>query len=518
MVTLNAKHRIIKHYLEGLSKSEIARRLDLSRDTVRKYINEYLVYEKAIEEAVHEEEREALILKANTKPRYDSKNRKRYKVSDAMIDRIKAMLEENECRKQSGQRKLVRKKVDMHETLLEEGFEISYRSVCDLVSKLTNKPKEAFIRQVIEPGEMAEFDWGEVTLGIDEVEPSHRRYYIAVFTLRHSNYQFAKLYTLDNTASFNDAHVSYFEAIEGVPKEIVYDNARTAVKRFVEKTKEPTDALKRLMNYYGFKERFTNFYSGHEKGAVERAVELIRRKAFSSKQHFKTLEEAQAHLALKVEALNNRPKQRSEKSASTALAEEQAQLLPKRIPLDTGVLGESHVNKYGFIYVDSNFYSVPDYLIGKQVSLKKYPFTLNVIYLDKVILTHKRVYGRNNYKVDIMHYLKTLKKKPGSIKRSLILRASTDWLQQIFQSYYSTNPKDFVKLLELIKYHSIDHVQRVVERLIETKHPIKTDLIRQQLLNQNRTIPIVYENNAIEVAAKSQLKSIASLYQESEAL
>ena len=517
VVNMNQKHAITKLYLEGKSKSEIARTLDLTRDTVRKYIKDYEFHESLIEKANNEDEREMLILRANERPKYNTQNRKRYKVTDELIDRVKAMIDENEARKRSGQRKLVRKAIDMHEVLIEEGHDVSYRTVCDLVHKIIEKPNEAFIKQVLAPGEMAEFDWGEVTLGIDETDKSLRRYYIAVFTLRHSNHHYAKLYTLENTASFNDVHVSFFETIKGVPQEIVYDNARTAVKKFVQRQKEPTDALKRLMNYYGFEHRFTNAYSGHEKGAVERAVEQVRRKAFSGKQHFKTLQEAQAHLEFKVSDLNARQKQRNDKNASTAFAEEQAQLMPNRIPLDTGVLVEAHVNKYSFIYVDSNFYSVPDYLVGKQVGVKKYPFKLSVLYKDKVIYTHERIYGKNNYKVDIMHYLYTIKKKPGSIKRSLILRSSTDWLQHIFHTYYSTTPKDFVNLLELIKYFPLDEIKRIIETLEKSKRPIKTEIIRQHLMNHHEVVvPRQYEDIGIEQFAKSQLELISALYEGEE--
>lgn len=212
VVTLNRKHKIIRLYLEGKNKSAIARELELTRDTVRKYVNNYEAHERALTNAKSDEERETIILKANEKPTYNTTNRKRYKVTDEIIDRINEMIEENHERKLSGQRKLIRKKIDMHEVLVEEGYDISYRTVCDMVSTVVNKPKEAFIRQVLAPGgEMAEFDWGgEVSLTIDEIDSNLRRYYIAVFTLRHSNHQYAKLYTLDNTASFNDVHVTFF--------------------------------------------------------------------------------------------------------------------------------------------------------------------------------------------------------------------------------------------------------------------------------------------------------------------
>ena len=172
VVTLNKKHSIIKLYLEGKNKSTIARELKITRDTVRKYINEYEAYEQALKAAGSEEERETIIIKANEKPTYNVGNRKRYKVTDEIVDRLRMMIETNKALKQKGQRKLIRKKIDMYETLVEEGYDISYRTVCHIVKQMIDEPKEAFVRQILSPGEMAEFDWGEVSLQIDDIAPS----------------------------------------------------------------------------------------------------------------------------------------------------------------------------------------------------------------------------------------------------------------------------------------------------------------------------------------------------------
>lgn len=513
---MTQKHKIINMYLKGHNKSNIARTLSISRDTVRKYIKEYEQYERALVDAKDEKERESIIIKANKVPKYQVNNRKRYKITDEIIDEIKQMINENKRLSNNGQHKLKRKKIDMYEYLLEKEYDISYRSVCQIVSDIENKPKEAYVRQKLHPGEMAEFDWGDTSLLIKDIDQKIRRYKIAIFTLRHSNHLFARLYTLENTASFNDVHVNFFEKVKGVPKEVVYDNAKTAVKLLAGSDKAPTDALKRLSNYYGFKPRFTNFYSGHEKGAVERSVEYVRRKAFSKQQVFNTFEEANQLLIDTVSKLNQKKKQRQVKPAQAALADEQAQFLPKRIPLDTGVLSEARVNKYGFIYVDSNFYSVPDKLIDKKVIIRKYSFTIKVIYQDHHILTHQRIYGKNAYKVDILHYINTLKKKPGAIRRSLALRESSDWLQETYQSYYSTSPREFVKLLELIKHYSLDTVKQVINKLKNKQFRLSPSMIHHMIEASSEHIPQQHVNSnhsTIQTYAKSQLRTISSLYQ-----
>ena len=88
------------------------------------------------------------------------------------------------------------------------------------------------------------------------------------------------------------------------------------------------------------------------------------------------------------------------------LAEKKKFLSPVRIPMDATCT----VSKYSFIYVDTNFYSVPDYLGEKKVTVRKSPQYLLVYYDNKFLFKTKRMIGRQQYQIDINHYLKTLKK------------------------------------------------------------------------------------------------------------
>lgn len=192
----------------------------------------------------------------------------------------------------------------------------------------------------------------------------------------------------------------------------------------------------RLSNYYGFNPRYTNDYRGNEKGHVERSVEVIRRKAYSKQHHFKTIADAVDALLQAVERENTKLKQRSQKSAETAFAEEKAYLNPARIPLDVTQVTCCKVDKYSLIYVDCNFYSVPDYLVQKEVKVHKGVSTIKIFYNQKFLFQTQRILGRNQYKIDIQHYLGTMKKKPGAIAHSLALKQATPWLQQIFHQHY----------------------------------------------------------------------------------
>lgn len=277
-------------------------------------------------------------------------------------------------------------------------------------------------------------------------------------------------------------------------------------------------AVNKLTNYYGYTPRFTNPYSGNEKGHVERAVELIRRKAYSKCHHFKIIADAVTALLDATTRENQKIKQRTTKSADTVFAEEQKFLLPYRVPLDTYLTASYKVNKYSFIHVDTNFYFVPDYLVGKEVTVRKNINQIKIYYNERFLFKAKRLIGRNQYHLDIHHYLATLKKKPGAIAHSLALKQATPWLQNIFQKYYNTKPRDFVYLLTIIEQHSIESVQFTIEALRQQGLPIQNDQIINYLLNLNAN-PIHTSGMSeapIEQACYHQLSEISSIYSQGE--
>jgi Transposase and inactivated derivatives len=195
---------------------------------------------------------------------------------------------------------------------------------------------------------------------------------MAVMTTARGNYRFAYLYQNQKMESFLDSHVRFFNHVGGVHKEIVYDNMKVAVARFVSKTeKEPTEDLLKLSMYYGFKYRFCNARRGNEKGHVERSVEYVRRKVFSKKDSFETLEDANKYLEEELRKLNSKPQKYNENKSAKEFLEEELPHLIKLVPsYDISRVVELRVNKYSVINIEENKYSVPDSLVGKFVTAK----------------------------------------------------------------------------------------------------------------------------------------------------
>lgn len=335
---------------------------------------------------------------------------------------------------------------------------------------------------------------------------------MAVMTTAKGNYRFAYLYQNQKMESFLDSHVRFFNHVGGVHKEIVYDNMKVAVARFVSKTEKiPTDDLLKISMYYSFKYRFCNARRGNEKGHVEKSVEYVRRKVFSKKDAFKTLEEANKYLEEKLEGLNSKKQKHNENKSAKEILKEELPYLTKLMPsYDISRVVELRVNKYSVITIDENKYSVPDSLVGKFITAKIYPNNILVYHDNSKVAEHIRNYGAHTWNIEIKHYLNTLKKKPGAIHRSTAMHQMNSKLQNIYNKYYTENPKDFIDLIELISEEGLESIEKSIKTL-EKINPLNIDAEKIKLLcNRKEEILIDKEKKSTEIEEHS--KSILNYY------
>jgi len=147
---------------EGYSKSEIARMVGRHRDTVRKYIGEYEKKRKELIETSNEVNIPELIDDIVSKPKYNSIKRTKRKLTDEIIEEINKHLKENKLKKQRGEGKQQKKKIDIYEALIRDGYDIGYSTICNTISEIKGKGVEAYIKAIYDPGDVCEFDWGMV--------------------------------------------------------------------------------------------------------------------------------------------------------------------------------------------------------------------------------------------------------------------------------------------------------------------------------------------------------------------
>ncbi|TLP72869.1 transposase [Maribacter sp. ACAM166] len=370
-----------------------------------------------------------------------------------------------------------------------------------------------FIRQHYEPGSSCEFDWGEVKLTIND---KLTRFQLAVFTSSYSNYRYAQLYNKQDTMAFMESHVAFFNHTQGSFKEMVYDNMRVAVSKFVGKYhKEPTQALLDLRGHYLFSHRFCNARKGNEKGHVERSVEYIRRKAFAIQDGFTDLASAQSHLLTTLETLNNTKQQGTSKTAMELFEKEKTQLFPCLGALECAEGMELRTDKYATISYKGNRYSVPETLVGKFVWVKRFSNRLEVYHKDTYLLvaTHELHNGSHGWVINIVHYLETFKRKPGALPNSVAL-ISDVYLKEIYTTHFAASPRDFIALLTYLKTHQIKNeaLKDTLKRITRIGKKVTVEALKALLGNTQNP----FTDNAIVLdkttqLAKEQLAQISKL-------
>jgi transposase len=486
MIRMSTKQKIILHrYRDGYSERRIARKLQINRETVRRYLSEY---EKARQNLSNAEKEDEVLIEELVKvPKYDSSNRDSKKFTDEISQEVDRLLQKNEEKRSQGLHKQVMKKVDILEHLNDLGYDIGYTSVCNHINRKLVQRNEAFIRQVYNPGDVCEFDWGEVKL---EINGQMRTLHMAVFTPAMSNYRYAILFHRQDTASFLQAHVLFFEHVGGVFHTMVYDNMRVAIRKFVGPSeKEPTEALLKLSTYYQFHFRFCNVRRGNEKGHVERNVEFIRRKAFCKKDRFPTLEGSNGWLLGTCNRLNSHYNRDNQGKRPIDLLEvEKRALYPAPPRFDCGQMEQCKVDKYSVITYATNRYSVPDHLVGKMVDVKVYPENLYCYHENQKICEHERQYSRHGWYINLDHYLYTMKRKPGALAGSQALESAPEDVKQTFEKFFVHCAKDFVELLIFLRDHnfSFNKVNEAIETLkVTCPHDISLDKIQALCMQEN---------------------------------
>ena len=125
--------------------------------------------------------------------------------------------------------------------------------------------------------------------------------------------------------NFLRGHVAAFEAWNGLPKVLLYDNLKSAVLERQGDAIRFHPTLLDLSAHYRFEPRPVAVARGNEKGRVERAIRYIRDNFFAGR-HWQTLEElnAQADEWCQGVSADRRCPENNELSVREAFCQEQA--------------------------------------------------------------------------------------------------------------------------------------------------------------------------------------------------
>lgn len=430
------KHAIIKLKESGHSNREIQRMTGIHRKTVARYWSEHQALMASLELNNDEKLREVQELIVAT-PKYDASQRGPRKYTpqiDAMLD---AILIDEEAKEAllGGSHKQKLTGVQIHGLIRAAGHDISLSVICSHLKEKRDRKKEAFIRQEYDYGQRLEYDFGEVRLVIGGIAG---KYHLAVLSSPSASFRWAYLYRTQKKDVFLDSHVRFFEMAGGAYAEVVYDNMKNVVTKFIGKNeKQLNEDLIKMSLYYGFKINVTNCFSGNEKGHVEGSVKTIRNQVFALRYCFDRFEQAEDYLYEKLISMK----------ASSSFEEEKRHLKSYRPPLDLAQISEQTVDKYSFVRVENHFYSVPEHLVGRKVMVKNYQSEIIVYSAGNKVCCHKKKDGFREATVEISHYLDTFSRKPGALKNSVALKCNEE-LKDLYDKHFTGREREFIEILK----------------------------------------------------------------------
>lgn len=423
VTSMDVYKEIRRLQLEGVtSQRAAAKRLGISRNTVKKYWEG-----NAVPWDRKEYSREAAVMTPD------------------VVQFISACLDEDDREHVKKQRHTARR---IYQRLVEEcGFTGSESSVRNLVHDMRAARKETkvFVPLKFAPGEAVQIDWGEAT-----VYMNGEKLVINLFCARlcHSCAPYVIAYKRQNLESFLDAIIRTFQYYGGVPRRVIFDNARVAVKSGFGAHAAAQDDYKQLSAHYGFEPVFCNPASGNEKGLVENLVGYIRRNVCVPLPKVKNLEELNAKLLEKCLHYLDHKIDSHPAPVGFMLEEDRQclQALPHYIP-DVSKRAYPTVGRYSTVLFETNSYSVPCRYTGKNTTLKAYPNHIEIWIAGSLVARHHRLFGHKGESLDLQHYLPILAQKGRAIRyarpvQNAVPAEFLDWLDR-----QNLTAKEMVELL-----------------------------------------------------------------------
>ena len=492
VLIMQKKHTILELKDKGFSNRDINKITGISRSVIGKYVNNNKETQEKLSESEDSLEIKLLQEKLTEEPKYNSTNRQKRRFTAEVEMRLTEILaEEVQKTKIFGKHhKQALTKKQIHQKLVSEGYNIGETTIRTEINRLKDKPKECFINQQYEYGDRLEYDFGEFKAIIEDESELPQTFYLAALAAPASDHYWAYVYDNTKKEVFHDSHVRFFHQFGGVWRQITYDNMRNVVSKFIGlNEKELNKDLLKLSIYYGFEINVTNCFSGNEKGTVEGRVKHIRNLIFATLYRFPTRKTMEEYLHRELVKLNENSK----------ISEEREKLIPLKPKYELANITKNKVDKFSYIRVDNDFYSVPEYLVGKDVTTKIYHNEIHVYANNHPVCIHKKRNGTGKKSVDIKHYLKTFISKPGALKNSHALKSIPE-LKSIYDEYYSMDNQTTQLFIEVIIQNKEKPISEIIsifkERILSpaviarvVEHEIK---LKNEINNKTRKQTTMY--------------------------
>ncbi len=356
-------HRL---YHEGQSIRKIARRLTLSRDSVAKYL-------------------------ANPVPKKPII--KRPSKLDPFKPEIARLLDIDP----EASAEVIRQR------LAPSGFNGGNTIVKDYLRTVrpAKKKRLAFIRFESPPGEQIQIDWGH--FGSLPYGNTSRKLYCMALIECHSRMLYLEFTHSQRQETLHRCLLNGFLFFQGAPKKLVHDNMLTAVTERDGPLLRFNDAFLAFLRPFRTVPLACNPGQPHEKGKIEKGAIHYIRHNFWPLRSLRDLDDLQSQANhWRDHVANVRVHETTGEKPSLRFRPDLLVPLPESFPdcRDTQV---AKVHTDFSVRFDANTYTVPPWLIGKQVLVKADRDVVTIYFKEKTVATHQRSWLRRE-RVESTHH------------------------------------------------------------------------------------------------------------------
>jgi len=393
--------------------------------------------------------------------------------------RVEALLQEGELMPRK-QRYTAHK---IFEILQEEGYQGSEARVRRYLweRKKAKQVPEVFLPLEFEPGQDAQVDWGEA---VAEISGKREKVQFFLMRLCYSRRAFAVAFPTQAQECFLSAHLQAFKHFGGVPHRISYDNLGTAVKIVFDPTfkrgrpRQEVRAFVAFRSHYLFSSHFCQpgLEGAHEKGGVESGIGYTRRQLLVPVPCVSSFEELNQLLYMRCLKEDCRQVARTQQTIGEAWEQERSQLLP--LPPSDYECCEMKIVRltpYSQATFETNRYSVPVNRARREVTLKAYPFQIEIWNGIELLARHPRCYGREQDIFDPLHYLFLLEQRPGAFEYAKPLKQwRAGWPPSYHRMLATLREKwpegrgvqEFIRILMFHQHYDTPLVEQAIEQAL----------------------------------------------------
>ncbi len=453
-VSVTKTNSIKQLHDQGLSQRQIAEAISVDRKTVRRHLQP-----DNVQEPPAAEPKGTTAPIGSEAPNDVTPNAK----SNSHCEPLRHIIQDLLSRGLSAQR-------IFQDLQTEHSFAGSYWSVRRFAKKLCTEAPQAFRRIEVQPGWEAQVDFG-TGAPIIGCDGGKRRTHVLRVVLSHSRKGYAEVVFRQTTDDFIKALENAFWHFGGVPKTIVIDNLKAAVKQPDWYDPELVPKLRAFEKHYSTTILPTKPYMPRHKGKVERGVDYVQENALRGKT-FATLFEQNDYLAhWEASVADTRVHGTTRKQVGAHFTSaEKSELLP--LPIERFANFQEarrKVNRDGHVAIERAFYSAPPEYVGREVWARWDSRTVRLLdnELNQIALFARSEPGKFNTKSQHIASEKINSVEYGGAyllrKTALIGDFSARWSQAMLREKGIAGHRVLQGLLALSRKYRCDQIEQACD-------------------------------------------------------